>query len=114
MINLRLEKKQRKTSTTKDTVVLYYDENGEKVYDFYPLTPHTKFTITQYLADDIFSKNGTYTVEIDAHSEGNTSKSFVVPEFETISILILIIGISVMIFLMKKFKPISDLVINSK
>lgn len=47
---------------------------------------------TKFLVDDKFSKNGTYATEI-IYGDQKKSTSFVVPEFNSITVLILLISV---------------------
>ncbi|MBM2819623.1 MAG: hypothetical protein HW410_1305 [Nitrosarchaeum sp.] len=55
---------------------------------------------TSFLVDDKFSNNGTYTTEIIYGDQKKTS-SFIVPEFGSMAVLILISSIIAIIFLSK-------------
>ena len=55
---------------------------------------------TSFLVDDKFSNNGTYTTEIIYGDQKKTS-SFIVPEFGSIAVLILISSIIAIIILSK-------------
>ena len=71
--------------------------------------PNSDRTFSEnFIINEKFGLNGTYTVEVNAGGLYSTTKSFVVPEFG--SIVLLILGISLGAILVNKrlFKPITN------
>jgi predicted secreted protein with PEFG-CTERM motif len=63
----------------------------------------------EFIIDERFGLNGTYSVEVDSGGLYSSTKSFVVPEFG--SIVMIIFGISFAMILINKsvFRPLTNL-----
>ena len=86
---------------TKGVNLIFYDADGERVNSITFPPPSQVFNI-QYLFDEKFETNGTYTVEIDAAGIHAASTNFVVPEFGVFVIAVLATSIISIIFLVNK------------
>jgi predicted secreted protein with PEFG-CTERM motif len=84
---------------TKGLNVVVYDPKGNIIgaSTFVPNPDRTFFE--EFIIDEKFGLNGTYTVEVDAGGIYSSTKSFVVPEFG--SIVMIILGISLSAILIK-------------
>ena len=79
---------------TKGINIVVYDPEGTKI-GVSTLVPNSDRTFSEeFIIDERFGLNGTYSVEVDAGGLYSSTKSFVVPEFGSVSMLILIIVVT--------------------
>jgi predicted secreted protein with PEFG-CTERM motif len=84
---------------TKGLNVVVYDPK-ENIIGASTFVPNPDRTFSEeFIIDERFGLNGTYTVEVDAGGIYSSTKSFVVPEFG--SIVMIILGISLSAILIK-------------
>ncbi len=90
---------------TKGVNIVLYDPNGEQIESstFVPNTDRTFFQ--EFEIDEKFGLNGTYSVEVDAGGMYSSSKSFVVPEFGPLALIVFGTSLGI-IFLGRNLKPI--------
>ncbi len=95
-------------SFTKGINIIIYDPDGERFVGS-TLVPNPDRTFAEeFVIDEQFALNGTYLVEVDAAGLYILTKTFTVPEFDTMAILVLGGGLIGTIYLMrKKFSRIS-------
>ncbi len=93
---------------TKVINVIVYDPQGNKIgtSTFVP-NPDRTFS-EEFIIDEKFGLDGTYVVEVDAGGLYSSTKSFVVPEFGSISIIILGIAIISIIAISAKSRLIMN------
>ena len=84
---------------TKKTNIVVYDPDGKKigVNTFVP-SPDRTFS-EEFIIDERFGLNGTYSVEVDAGGLYSSTKSFVVPEFGFFSLLFLGIAFAMVLII---------------
>jgi len=93
---------------TKGINVTVYDPEGNKI-GVSTLVPNPDRTFSEeFIIDERFGLNGTYSVEVDAGGLYSSTKSFVVPEFGSIAMIIF--GISFIMILINKrvFRPLTN------
>jgi len=96
-------------SFTKGINIVVYDPDGNKI-GVSTLVPNPDRTFSEeYIIDERFGLNGTYSVQVDSGGLYSSTKSFVVPEFG--SIVMIIFGISFAMILINKsvFRPFTNL-----
>jgi len=89
---------------TKGINIIVYDPNGDRIASS-TLVPNTDGTFSEeFITDEQFPSDGTYSVEVDAAGLYTATKTFTVPEFGTMSILVLSVGlVGAIYFLRNKF-----------
>ena len=93
---------------TKGTNIVVYDPEGNRI-GVSTFTPNPDRTFSEeFIIDEKFGLNGTYSVEVDAGGLYSSTKSFVVPEFGSIAMIILGISLSVILIKTRFFKPFSN------
>jgi len=93
---------------TKGTDIVVYDPEGNRIgASTFVSNPDRTFS-EEFIIDEKFGLNGTYSVEVDAGGLYSSTKSFVVPEFGSIPFIILGISLSVVLLKTRFFKPISS------
>ena len=85
---------------TKGINLEVYDPEGNKIGTSTMVPSPDRTFSDEFIIDDKFGLNGTYTVEVDAGGIYSSSKSFVVPEFGPIVMVIL--GFSLVFVLVNK------------
>jgi len=68
----------------------------------------------EFIIDESFASDGTYSVEVDSAGLYTATKTFTVPEFESIALLILASLIIFVVVLTRKFKIMNDYRLISK
>ena len=93
---------------TKGTNIIIYDPDGNKIgaSAFVP-NPDRTFS-DEFIIDGRFGLNGTYSVEVDAGGLYSSTKSFVVPEFGSITIIVLGISLGAMLVKTRSLKLFGD------
>lgn len=89
-----------KDAQTKGVNVNILNPEGQRIAGT-TFVPSEGFFSETFVIDDEYDIDGTYSVEIDAAGLFQATKTFVVPEFGTIVLLILTIGIVTSIYLTK-------------
>ena len=77
---------------TKGVNVRIYDPVGERIAST-TFVPSGGFFSEEFAIDEKYAIDGTYTAEVDAAGLYQATKTFVVPEFGQMAVLVLIIGI---------------------
>lgn len=93
---------------TKGINIVVYDPKGNKIGTSTSVPNSDRTFSEDFIIDERFGLNGTYSVEVDAGGLYSSTKSFVVPEFG--SIVMMIFGISLGAILIKTrfLKPFSN------
>jgi len=93
---------------TKGINIVVYDPEGD-IIGSSTFVPNPDRTFSQdFIIDEKFGLDGTYTVEVDAGGLYTSSKSFVVPEFGSIALIVLGISLGVILVNKRIFKPITN------
>lgn len=93
---------------TKDLNVIVYDPEGNKI-GASPFSLNSDRTFyEEFIIDEKFGLNGTYTVEVDAGGIYSSTKSFDVPEFGTIAMIVLGISLSALLIKTRFLKPFGN------
>lgn len=88
--------------------IVVYDPIGNSI-GISTLMPNQDRTFSEeFIIDDKFGLNGTYTVEIDAGGLYSSTKSFDVPEFGSIALIILGISFGAILIKTRLFKPFNN------
>ena len=97
-----------KDASTEEINIAVYDPKGEVIgTSSLILKPDRTFS-EEFIINENFGLNGTYTVEVDAGGIYSTTKSFVVPEFGSFALIVLGISLGVILYNKKLFKPITN------
>lgn len=87
---------------TKGINIVVYDPNGKKIgVDTIVPSPDRTFS-EEFIIDERFGLNGTYSVEVDAGGLYSSTKSFVVPEFGLFSLLFLGIAFAMVLIISRR------------
>jgi len=93
---------------TKGINIAVYDPEGKKI-GVSTLVPNSDRTFSdEFVIDEKFGLDGTYSVEVDAGGLYSSTKSFVVPEFGAIAMIILAISLSAILIKTRFSKPFSN------
>ena len=93
---------------TKGINIVLYDPEGNRIdTSTFVANPDRTFS-KEFVVDEKFGINGTYFVEVDAGGLYSTTKSFVVPEFGSVVLIIMGISFGLILINKKLFKPISN------
>jgi len=94
---------------TKGINIIIYNPDGDRIASS-TLVPNPDGTFSEeFITDEQFPSNGTYSVEVDAAGLYSATKTFTVPEFGVMSILVLSVGLVTGIYFMRtKFPRISN------
>lgn len=96
-------------AATKEIHVTVYDPEGKKI-GINTLRPNSDRTFSEnFVIDDRFGEDGIYSLEVDAGGVYYSTKSFVVPEFGSIAVIIFAISLSLILFNRKIFIQVSNL-----
>jgi len=96
-------------AATKEIHVTVYDPEGKKIGTS-SLRPNSDRTFSEnFVIDDRFGEDGIYSLEIDAGGVYYSTKSFVVPEFGSITIIIFAISFSLILFNSKLLRQTSSI-----
>jgi len=87
---------------TKGVNIRIFDPTGERITST-TFVPSGGFFSEEFVIDEKFVLDGTYTAEVDAAGLYQATKTFVVPEFGQMTPLILVISIISIIVLSAKF-----------
>ena len=91
---------------TKAINVAVYDPQGKTVGTS-TITPKSDRTFSDdFVINEKFGLNGTYSVEVDAGGLYSSSKSFVVPEFGAIATLVMLVGVVTAVIMSSKYTKI--------
>lgn len=97
-----------KQAFSKATSITVYDPEGNIIGNS-AFVPNSDRTFSEeFVINEKFGLNGTYSVEVDAGGLYSTTKSFVVPEFGSIVIIILGISISAILIKTRFLKPFNN------
>jgi len=93
---------------TKGTNIIVYDPEGNRIGSS-TFVPNPDRTFSEdFIIDEKFGLDGTYTVEVDAGGLYSSTKSFVVPEFGSLVMIILGISLSAILLKTRFIKPFSN------
>jgi predicted secreted protein with PEFG-CTERM motif len=93
---------------TKEINIAVYDPEGNKI-GISTIVPDSDRTFSdEFVIDEKFGLDGTYSVEVDAGGLYSSTKSFVVPEFGAIAMIILAISLSAILIKTRFSKPFSN------
>ena len=94
---------------TKGVNLNIYNPEGERITGV-TFVPSGGFFSEEFVIDEGFAVNGTYTVEIDSAGLYQATETFVVPEFGPMVFLVLIVGlITSMIVLRNKLNILKSI-----
>jgi predicted secreted protein with PEFG-CTERM motif len=82
-----------------DLNIVVYDPDGNSIGVSTLVPNHDKTFSEEFIINEKFGLNGTYTVEVNSGEIYSSTKSFIVPEFG--SIVMIILGISLSALLIK-------------
>ena len=60
----------------------------------------------EFIIDEKFGLDGTYSVEVDAGGLYSSTKSFVVPEFGAITIVVMFVAVAAVVLMSSKYTKI--------
>jgi predicted secreted protein with PEFG-CTERM motif len=93
---------------TKGINITVYDPEGNKI-GVSTIVPDSDRTFSdEFIIDEKFGLDGTYSVEVDAGGLYSSTKSFVVPEFGAVAMIILAISLSAILIKTRFSKPFSN------
>jgi len=93
---------------TKEINIVVYDPEGNKIgVSTLVLNPDRTFS-EEFIIDERFGLNGTYSVEVDAGGLYSSTKSFVVPEFGSIAMIIFGISFAMILINKRVFRPLTN------
>lgn len=91
---------------TKKINVAVYDPQGNKI-GVSTIVPDSDGTFSDdFIIDEKFGLDGTYSVEVDADGLYSSSKSFVVPEFGIIATAVMLVAVTSVVLLSSKYTKI--------
>jgi len=97
-----------KEAFTKGINIRVYDPKGD-IIGTSSLVPNSDRTFSEeFIINEKFGLNGTYIAEVDAGGLYSSTKSFVVPEFGSIALIILGISFCVILIKTRVSKPFSN------
>ena len=97
-----------KIAANKEISVTVYDPNGDKV-GASTIRPNTDRTFSEnFLINDRFGVEGTYSLEVNAGDLYYSTKSFVVPEFGAVAMIVLAASFSLILLNKKAFKGLAS------
>jgi len=93
---------------TKGINITVYDPEGSKI-GVSTLVPNPDRTFSEeFVIDDRFGLNGTYSVEADVGGLYSSTKTFVVPEFGSVAMIVLGISLTAILVKTRYLKPSSN------
>ncbi len=91
---------------TKEINIAVYDPEGNKI-GVSTLVPNSDRTFSdEFIIDEKFGLDGTYWVEVDAGGLYSSTKSFVVPEFGAIALVVMFVAVSAVVLMSSKYTKI--------
>ena len=91
---------------TNEINVSVYDPEGN-IVGVSTINPDSDRTFSEdFVIDDKFGIEGTYLVEVDSGGLYSSSKSFVVPEFGTIAVAILLVAVATFVLISSNYTKI--------
>jgi len=91
---------------TKGINIAVYDPEGNKI-GVSTIVPDSDRTFSdEFIIDDKFGLDGTYFVEVDAGGLYSSTKSFVVPEFGAITIVVMFVAVATVVLMSSKYLTI--------
>ena len=91
---------------TKGINIAVYDPEGNKI-GVSTLVPNSDRTFSEeFIIDEKFGLDGTYFVEVDAGGLYSSTKSFVVPEFGAIVLVVMFVAVASVVLISSKYTKI--------
>ena len=91
---------------TKGINIAVYDPEGNKI-GVSTIVPDSDRTFSdEFIIDDKFGLDGTYFVEVDAGGLYSSTKSFVVPEFGAITLVVMFVAVAAVVLMSSKYLTI--------
>ncbi len=91
---------------TKEINIAVYDPEGNKI-GVSTIMPNSDRTFSEdFIIDEKFGLEGTYSVEVDAGGLYSSTKSFVVPEFGAIAIVVMFVAVTAVVLMSSKYTKI--------
>lgn len=88
---------------TKGVNIAVYDPEGNKI-GVSTLVPSSDRTFSEeFIIDEKFGLEGTYFVEANAGGLYSSTKSFVVPEFDTIAMVVMFVAVAAVVLMSSKY-----------
>lgn len=99
-----------KIASNKEITLIVYDPNGNKIGEN-TINPKSDRTFSEnFIIDKRFGANGTYSLEVNAGGLYYSTKSFVVPEFGSVGLIILAFSLTLILFQRRVFKKSTNIV----
>ena len=91
---------------TKGINITVYDPKGNKI-GVSTMVPNSDRTFSgEFIIDEKFGLDGTYSVEVDAGGLYSSTKSFAVPEFGAIAIVVMLVAVTAVVLMSSKYTKI--------
>jgi len=93
---------------SKEISIMVYDPEGN-IIGTSALTPNSDRTFSEnFIIDKRFGLNGTYSLDVDAGGLYHSTKSFVVPEFGSVAMIIFAASFTFVLFNKKIFRQLTN------
>jgi hypothetical protein len=91
---------------TKGITIAVYDPLGDKIGTS-TLVPNSDRTFSEdFIINEEFGVEGTYFVEVDAGGLYSSTKSFVVPEFGAVALVVMIVSVAAVVLMSSKYTKV--------